>query len=107
MARQGSGLPTGYNGVGRRTTSESSSPSAASGKAQKSTFSDRYVMAEELGRGAYGQARLSTPSPSKRIRSACKQQCMHALHQQACAFQAHLCCTSLHNIPCMHSRQLL
>ena len=89
MARQGSGLPTGYNGVGRRTTSESSSPSAASGKAQKSTFSDRYVMAEELGRGAYGQARLSSPFLSDGKESACMRQRMHALLQQAYAFLAH------------------
>ena len=107
MARQGSGLATGYNGVGRRTTSESSSPSAASGKAQKSTFSDRYVMAEELGRGAYGQARLSSPSLSDPKSSPYKQQCMHALLQQGCGLLAHLCCSSLHNIPCMHSGRML
>ena len=54
MARQGGG-PLPYYGIRRRTTSESSSPSLSSGKSQKAAFNDRYVLGEELGRGAFGQ----------------------------------------------------
>lgn len=54
MARQGGG-PLPYDGIRRRTTSESSSPSLSSGKSQKTAFNDRYVLGEELGRGAFGQ----------------------------------------------------
>lgn len=57
MARQGGGPANGYDPGRRRTTSETSSPSIASGKSSKSAFSDRYVLGEELGRGAFGQVR--------------------------------------------------
>jgi hypothetical protein len=56
MARQGGG-PLPYDGIRRRTTSESSSPSISSGRSQKTAFNDRYVLGEELGRGAFGQVK--------------------------------------------------
>ncbi len=57
MARQGGAPVIGYDPGRRRTTSEGSSPSVAGGKSQKSAFSDRYALGEELGRGAFGQVK--------------------------------------------------
>ena len=75
MARQGGAPVTGYDPGRRRTTSEGSSPSVAGGKSQKSAFSDRYVLGEELGRGAFGQV-----SHAYKSRSVCRIYLIPKIH---------------------------